>query len=53
MFDFAKFQRIAVAVIGTVIFTTVSVGAAVAPAEITETAAAAGTQAPDADRFHA
>jgi hypothetical protein len=54
MFDFAKFQRIAVAAIGAVIFTTVSVGAAVGPAEVAEaTPVAAGVAAQDADRFHA
>ena len=56
MFDFAKFQRIATAAIGAVIFTTVSVGAAVGPARIAETTpVAAGAQAAPggADRFSA
>jgi hypothetical protein len=34
MFSSEKFGRIALAMVGTILFTTVSVGAAVGPAEI-------------------
>ncbi len=37
MFDYAKFQRVALALVGAIIFTTVSVGAAVGPARQVET----------------
>ena len=37
MFNSDKFQRIAVAAVGAIIFTTVSVGAAVGPARTAET----------------
>ncbi len=38
MFDYAKFQSKALAIVGAVIFTAVSVGAAVGPARQLETA---------------
>ena len=48
MFDYAKFQSAALAVVGALILTTVSVGAAVGPARVAETTpvmAAADVQA--------
>ncbi len=39
MFDYAKFQNAALAIIATLVMTTVSVGAAVGPAEVGTTPA--------------
>jgi hypothetical protein len=38
MFDYAKIQTAALAIVGALVFTTVSVGAAVGPARYVETA---------------
>ena len=37
MFDYAKLQRVALALVGAIIFTAMSVGAAVGPARQVET----------------
>jgi hypothetical protein len=50
MFIREKFRNTAVAMIGAVVLTTVSVGAAVGPATATGTASQVSTSAPDSAR---